>query len=257
MHSNPFAMRKRDNPTKAHRKRCKRRVNEVKKLPYFFPTASQIHTCAHLLLVDVKRRARRCNLQDGRPEHDGRIHQRPSNIAAGHKCIDLPHRRLRYHRGDGVALGGRSHARGVEAAHKRHKEASRQGPRDREGKWDSLRGGKALRGRQRGEGLDGEGGVAGRAGFNEGGGEGVDGVEAEGGAVGVRGVDLAEVEALQRGVQGFGYEDGACNAEIGLVGDEGSATEIGGGANTTGKGLAMVDGRGEEVIGTLQGYWRG
>lgn len=144
----------------------------------------------------------------------------------------MSHRRHGHHRRDRTSLGRRGHARGGKPADKGDVEACRQGSGDGEGEGDPLRGGHALRGGQRGEGLDGEGGIAGGAGLDEGGGEGVDGVETEGGAVGVGREDLAEVEALQRGVQGFGHEDGAGDAEVGLVGDEGCAAEVGGGANT-------------------------
>ncbi len=71
-------------------------------------------------------------------------------------------------------------------------------------------------------------GIGGWAGGDEGGGEGVYGVEAERGAVGVRGGDFAEVETLDGGVEGFGDEDGARDAEVFLAGDEAGAAEVGG-----------------------------
>ena len=80
---------------------------------------------------------------------------------------------------------------------------------------------------QGGESLDGQRGVGGRAGGDEGGREGVDRVEAQGGTVGVRGADLAQVEALDGGVEGFGHEDGARDAEVGFAGDEARAAEVG------------------------------
>lgn len=189
------------------------------------------HTCTHLLLVDIERRARGSDFQDRRPKQDHRIRQLAGHVAVGHERIHLPHRRHRHHRHDRTPLGRRGHARGGKPAHKRDVETSRQGSGDGEGEGDPLRGRHALRGGQRGEGLDGKSGIAGGARLDEGGGEGVDGVEAEGGAVGVRRENFAEVEALQRGMQGFGHEDGAGDAEVGLAGDEGCAAEVGGGAN--------------------------
>ena len=97
-------------------------------------------------------------------------------------------------------------------------------------------------GGQGGESFDGEGGVGGGAGLDESGGEREDGVETEGGAVGVGGGDLAEVEALERGVQGFGDEDGAGDAEVGFFLDEGCAAEVGGGADTVGVVSGWVGG---------------
>ena len=81
---------------------------------------------------------------------------------------------------------------------------------------------------QGGECHDGQGGVGARAGFDEGRRESVDGVEAEGGAVGVRGGDFPQVEPLHGGVEGFGDEDGAGDAEVGFAGYEAGAAEVGG-----------------------------
>ena len=102
--------------------------------------------------------------------------------------------------------------------------------------------------RQSGERLNGQGGVGAGAGFDECGGEGVDGVEAEGGAVGVRGGDFAQVEALDGGVEGFGDEDGAGDAEVGFAGYEAGAAEVGGCADAFEDG-----GEGDEGFGVRVG----
>jgi hypothetical protein len=87
-------------------------------------------------------------------------------------------------------------------------------------------------GRGDGERLEGEGGVGGRAGLDEGGRQGVDGGRVEGSAVGVGNGDLANGGALVRGVLGLGHQDGAGDGQVGLAGDQGSTAEVGGGANT-------------------------
>lgn len=44
--------------------------------------------------------------------------------------------------------------------------------------------------------------------------------------------DFGDRGALVRGVQRFGHENGACDGEVVLVGDQGGTAEIGAGANT-------------------------
>lgn len=50
-------------------------------------------------------------------------------------------------------------------------------------------------------------------------------------------------------MQGLGDEDGACNAEVGFVSDEGGPTEVGGCADTGRGVLVDPDGEGEGVDG--------
>lgn len=84
---------------------------------------------------------------------------------------------------------------------------------------------------ERGEGLEGEGGVGGGARLDEGGRQGVDGSGVERSAVGVGNGDLTNGGALVRGVLGLGHQDGAGDGQVVLAGDQGSTTEVGGGAN--------------------------
>ena len=85
---------------------------------------------------------------------------------------------------------------------------------------------------QGGEGGEWEGSVGGRTGFDEGGGESVDGGGREWGAVWRgRGGD-ASGGTLERGVESFGNEDGSRDGEVVFGSYEAGAAEIGGGANT-------------------------
>ena len=133
---------------------------------------------------------------------DGAISRR-----AREEDVRLAHGSGRDHGGDHATDRRRRDGRGAETAHEDDVESRREGALDAEGEGDALGGGDALGRGQSGKGLDGEGGVGARAGLDEGCGEGVDGVEAERGAVGVRGCDFSQVEPLHGGVEGFGDED--------------------------------------------------
>ena len=141
-------------------------------------------------------------------------------------------------------MHGRLDGDGVQTADEDDEESRGQGAVDAEGEGDAGGGGNALGGFQRGEGLDGERGVGRGAGFDESGGERVDGIEAERGAVGAGRGDFAEVEALNGGVEGFGDEDGTGDAEVGFASDEAGATEVGGGTDAFEHG-----GEGDEGFG--------
>ena len=84
---------------------------------------------------------------------------------------------------------------------------------------------------ERREGLEGEGGVGGRARLDEGSRQGVDGGRVEGSAVGVGNGDFANGGALVRGVLGLSHQDGTGDGQVGLAGDQGSTAEVGGGAD--------------------------
>ena len=206
------------------------------------PATSQ----AFFLLREIKCGSRRRHLDDSRSVQDHRIGNRPISLGFRDENIRLAHRRSGDDRLDHITRHCRHNRRGGQPAHEDDEERRRQRALDAEGECDTLRSGNALRGGQGGEGHDGQRGVGCGAGSDEGGGEGVDGVEAKGGAVGVRGRDLAEVEALDRGVQGLSDEDGARNAEVGLTGDEAGAAEVGGCADAFEHG-----GEGDE------GFWVG
>ena len=125
----------------------------------------------------------------------------------------------------------RRDGRGIQPADEDDEERRRKRALDAEGEGDPLGGGDPLRGRQSGERHDGQRRVGARARLDKGGRERVNGVEAEGGAVRVRGGDLAQVEALDGLVQGLGDEDGARDAEVGLARDEAGAAQVGGDAD--------------------------
>lgn len=182
-------------------------------------------------LREIERRSRRRHLDDGGSVQndivrDGRIRLRFRN-----EDIGLSHRRVRDHRGDRIPLQRRRDGRGVQPANEDDEERRRERAFDAEREGDALGGGDPLRRRQSGEGLDRQRRVGAWALLDKGGRERVDGVEAEGGAVRVRGGDLAQVEALDGLVQGLGDEDGAGDAEVGLARDEAGAAQVGGDAD--------------------------
>lgn len=180
------------------------------------------------MLGKIERGSRGCHFDDGRPIQDHRVIQCHVGRGLGEEDICLTHRRGRDHGFDHVAVHRWRHRRRAQPAHEDDEESGRKRAFDAEGEGDALGGRDPLRGRQSGESHDGKGGVGARAGGDEGRGEGVHGVETERGAVRVRGRDFAQVEALDRGVERFGDEDGARNAEVGLAGDEAGAAEVGG-----------------------------
>lgn len=167
-----------------------------------------------LLDADVEGRARGRDFDDGRPVQDHGVHDRGVGLRARDEGVGLAHRRRRDDRGDHVALHSGHDRGGVQSADEDDVARSWQAALDAEGEGHTRRGGHALGGCQCGEGLDGEGDVGGGAGLDEGGGHGVDVVQTQRSAVGVGGTDLAEVEALNGGVEGFGDEDGAGDVEI-------------------------------------------
>ena len=178
-------------------------------------------------LREIDRGSRRRDLDDSGPVQDHGIGDGRVGRGLGEEDVRLTHGRGRDHGGNHAARHGRDDGRGAETADEDDEESRRERALDAKGERNALRGGDALGRGQGGEGHDRERDVGARAGFDKGGGEGVDGVEAEGGAVGVRGRDLAEVEPLDRGVEGFGDEDGARDAEVGFAGDEAGAAEVG------------------------------
>ena len=179
-------------------------------------------------LREINRRSRRRDLDDSGPVQDHGIRDGGVGRGLGEEDVRLAHRRGGNHRGNHAACHSRHDGRGAETAHEDDIKGGWERSLDAKRKRNALRSRDALGRRQGGERHDGERYVCAGAGFDKGGGEGVDGVEAEGGAVGVRGGDLAEVEALDRGVEGLGDEDGARDAEVGFAGDEARAAEVGG-----------------------------
>lgn len=100
---------------------------------------------------------------------------------------------------------------------------------------------------ERGEGLDGECGVGGRASLDEGGCERVDLVKVEGNVEGLgerRGVEVAADKGV---VAGFDGQDGACGGEVGLVCDEGGGAEVCAHTDTLDDGCGGQEGGGCEV----------
>ena len=196
------------------------------------------------MLREIKRGRGRRHLDDSGAVEDHGIHEGRVRRGLCDEDVRLTHGGGRDHGGDHVPLHGRRDGRGAEPADEDDAEGRRQAARRAEGEGHARGGGDALGRGQGGEGHDGEGDVGARAGLDEGRGEGEDGVETEGGAVGVRGGDLFEVEALDGGVEGLGDEDGARDAEVGGAVDEGGGAEVGGYAD------ALEDrGEGDEGFG--------
>ncbi len=166
----------------------------------------------------IESRARRRNLQDGRPKHHHRIRD-GGDVAARHERVRLPAHRHRHHGLDHAADHARGHRHGDQAVDKGHVEGARRQRARGEGEGQAGAGRLALRGRQGGEGGEGQRRVAGGAGGDEGGGQRVGGVGDDGAAVGVGGRDLAEREALQRRVDGLEVQDGARDGQVRLVAD--------------------------------------
>lgn len=206
------------------------------------------HSVSHSLLNrNIERRTRRRHLDNGRPEQNRRLDQRPIRHRTGNERIRLPRHRIRNHGRDHVSLHRPHHARRVQAAAEGDIRFGRDRALHLEGEANPLRRRLALRGLQHREGLDRQRRVRRRTPGDERGREGVHLVKAEGGAVRVSGGDLAEVEALQRGVDGLGDENGAGNAEVFFRGDEGGAAEIGRGADAFEHGRQRHEGFGVRV----------
>lgn len=180
------------------------------------------------MLGEIERGSRRRHLDDGWPVQDHRVIQGHVGRGIGEEDISLTHRSGRDHGFDHAPVHRWRNRCRTQPAHK--DDVERRGKRslDAKGEGDTLGSRDALRGGQSWERHDGKRGIGARAGSDEGGCEGVDGIETERGAVGVRGRDFPEVETLDGGVEGFGDEDGAGDAEVGLAGDEAGAAEVGG-----------------------------
>ena len=120
-----------------------------------------------------------------------------------------------------------------------------------------MRSGQALSGRQARERHNSESGVGSRTGLNKGGSCGVNGVETESGTVRVGGCHFPEVEALDGGVQGFGDEDGAGDAEVLLTDNQTRTTEIGRGTDALEDGGQRDKGLGIRVgeVVSAGGHW--
>ena len=182
-------------------------------------------------LREIEGRGRRRDLDDSGSVQNHIIRNGPVRHRFRDEDIGLSHGRGRDGRGDHPPLHRRHDGRGSQPANEDDEERRRKRALDAKGEGDTRGGRDPLRRRQSGEGHERQRRVGARALLDKGGRERVDGVEAEGGAVGIRGRDLAQVEALDGRVQGFGDEDGARDAEVGLARDEAGAAQVGGDAD--------------------------